>query len=251
MKKWILVFVIAAFCFLGPVSAFAGDLTCYGYTSITSHFVCNISPYNSGNCVWWGAYKRPDIAAIISGSGWDGGQWYDKLSSLGFDVGQTPKVGAIAEFSSPGHVAYIESLGENGSFNVSEMDAYGRLGSGVVYGTYSPNGGTYKRNGSGSWTLKGFIYGATNLGGTTVTIQYRLVGNVAWNPPNRSCYYADRWIFYSGGYPNGAQSIGLNSICQQEESEMRDALGGYFFKDWWNVIYSPTDLTVTDGVCIQ
>jgi len=76
---------------------------CYSYTSTTSHFVCNVCPNYSGNCTWWAAYKRPDIARVISGSGWNGGQWYDNLRNKGFDVGSQPKVDAIVEFSSPGH----------------------------------------------------------------------------------------------------------------------------------------------------
>lgn len=75
----------SSFLFLG-MSAFTGDLTCYGYTSTTNHFACNIPPANSGNCVWWAAYKRPDIAEKITGSGWNGGQWYGKLRNMGFLV---------------------------------------------------------------------------------------------------------------------------------------------------------------------
>ena len=93
-----------SFCFgllLIGVSAItqAGNLTCYGYTSTTSHFECGAH----GNCTWWAAYKRPDIARVISGSGWNGGEWYDNLRNKGFDVGSQPKVDAIVEFSSPGH----------------------------------------------------------------------------------------------------------------------------------------------------
>ena len=135
---------------------------CFGYTSTTSHFVCNYCPHYSGNCVWWAASKRPDIAAVISGSGWNGGQWYDKLKNLGFSVGPIPEAGAIADFSDPSHDAYVEKANDDGSFRVSEMDAYASKGfvPGVNYATYSPNGdGTYSRNGGlQRWTLNGFIY---------------------------------------------------------------------------------------------
>ena len=132
---------------------------CFGYTSTTSHFACNYCPQYSGNCVWWAASKRPDIAAVISGSGWNGGEWYDKLKNLGFSVGPIPEDGAIADFSNHHHVAYVEKANDDGSFRVSEMDATGKLGSGKLNATYSPNGdGTYNRNGSGRWTLNGFIY---------------------------------------------------------------------------------------------
>lgn len=73
-------------------------------------------------------------------------------------------------------------------------------------------------------------------------IAYRRVGNVAWYPPNSSCLFAERWIFFSGGYPNGAQSIGMNTICQQEEYEMVMALGGYGNSDWYLIIYGTENL---------
>lgn len=156
--KTIVALAVAVFLLLSGAKTFAGDLTCYGYTSTTSHFACG----THGNCVWWAAYKRPDIAAVISGGGWNGNQWHGNLSNEGFDVGLVPKIGAIAAFSNDpvGHVAYVESVDSDGSFGVSEMDYYGTLGSGngVQYSTYSPNGSTYKRNGSGTWILQGFIY---------------------------------------------------------------------------------------------
>jgi hypothetical protein len=63
----------------------------------------------SGNCTWWAAYKRPDMAEVITGSGW---KWWDNgtsmLKALGFDRrDRSRRVGAIAEFDSPGHVAYV------------------------------------------------------------------------------------------------------------------------------------------------
>jgi len=146
--------------FLFGMNVFAGDLTCYGYISTTNHFACNIAPANSGNCVWWAAYKRPDLASAgITGNA---GEWYDNAKNLGFNVGSEPRIGAIVVFSNPGHVAYTESASGDGSFGVSEMDAYGSVGfnKGVNYATYYPNGdGTYHRNdGTTRWTLKGFIY---------------------------------------------------------------------------------------------
>lgn len=184
----------------------AGDLTCYGNSSTSNHFVCNISPWNSGNCVWWTAAKRPDLAAAIDASGsggWDGGKWYDKLKSS-FPVGSVPKPGAIVEFSSPGHVAYIEKLNADGSFDVTEMDAYKSEGFnvGVNTATYYPNGdGTYSRNhGSTRWVLKGFIYakGAATASDTTCDptkrkCDIRVKGDIGWYPPVSICQNATQW----------------------------------------------------------
>ncbi|KKP95915.1 MAG: hypothetical protein UR99_C0025G0004 [Candidatus Moranbacteria bacterium GW2011_GWD2_36_12] len=89
----------------------------------------------------------------------------------------------------------------------------------------------------------------SDLPSSAPNIQYRLVGNVAWSPPNKSCLYANMWIFFQNGYPNGGQSLGSNSICQQEEYEMMMTLGGVF-SNWWKVLYSPVDL-VDNGICTQ
>jgi hypothetical protein len=177
-------------CFLlSGAIAFAGDLTCYGHTSTTSHFEC----LSTGNCVWWAAYKRPDLAAAITGSGWNGGEWYDKFRNLGFAVGSEPKERAVVEFSSPGHVAFVEHAYPDGSFDVSEMDAYGRLGSGGVYhATYYPDGGgKYHRNSgpAGGWTLKGFIYES----GRAYDITLYRAGNVGWYPRVDICQNAEYW----------------------------------------------------------
>lgn len=79
-------------------------------------------------------------------------------------------------------------------------------------------------------------------------LEYRRIGNVAWSPSNRSCLYADRWIFYSQGYPNGAQSIS-SSICQQQEYSIMMEFGG-LFSNWWNMIYSPSNIVENES-CSQ
>ncbi len=173
--------LMGACLFFFGMNTLAGDLTCKDgttgelYTSTTSHFACL---YPTGNCTWWAAYMRPDLAdAGITG---DAGYWCDNAENLNFLVGPDPREGAIAVFSRPGHVAYVESFKEDGdgSFDVSEMDATGKLGSGVLYATYHPNSdGTYNRNGLGSWTLRGFIYEKD-----PATISLPTNGNYAWEP---------------------------------------------------------------------
>lgn len=191
------------------VGAFAGDLTCYGYTSTTSHFNCN---YPVGNCTWWAAYKRPDLAAAgITG---DAKYWYDNASKLGFSVGSEPKDGAIAVFSSPSHVAYVEN--ENGgTFSVSEMDATGLMGNGVLSATYYPDGNNkYHRNNgaSGGWTLKGFIYAfADPTPKTGQSINAAKSGSLAWTPANVECQNATRWYRVMG---NGELELIADSFRQ-------------------------------------
>lgn len=212
--KNVLQVIVSVCLMLSGVRAIAGDLDCYGKTSTTSHFECL---FPTGNCVWWAAYMRPDLAAAITGSGWSGGQWYDQFKKRGFSVGQEPRGGAIVEFNPPGHVAYVKKVNGDGSFDVSEMDATGRLGSGGIYdATYYPdepnNNGTvtYHRNSGpkGGWTLKGFIYKENRP--YNLNIHYD--GNVGWYPLGL-CQDAERW--YRLSQENG-KTIAISadkSVC--------------------------------------
>lgn len=135
-------------------TSFAGDETCFGYTSNANPFFC----YDHGNCVWWAAYKRPDLKAFMSGNA---NQWYGDAVSRGFDVGSNPRVGAVAVFGNGtyGHVNYSEAVNQEVVFGASEMDYYGTFGNGLQYGVYRPSGDRYTRNnGPASWRLIGFIY---------------------------------------------------------------------------------------------
>lgn len=189
----ILWLMISSFLGLFGISALAGDSTCYGYKSETPYFSCT----SVGNCTWWAAYKRPDLAAARTGSGWNGGQWYDKFKDRGFPVGSTPKSRAIVEFSDPGHVAYVERENSDGSFDVSEMDSTGQLGGGgVYYATYYPNGdGTYRRNnGSTRWKLKGFIYQKESCDPLKEKCTMRTSGSIGWYPSVVNCQEATQWF---------------------------------------------------------
>lgn len=147
--------LVGLFAFVGGQSS-AGDTSCYGYNSESNPFLC----YSHGNCVWWATYKRPDLKAFMVH---DAGLWYQDAIDAGFPVGQTARAGAVAVFSSPGHVNYVESTGSDGAFSVTEMDYYGSLGTGngVQTATYYRVGSSniyHRENGGQNWTLLGFIY---------------------------------------------------------------------------------------------
>lgn len=100
-------------------------------------------PY--GQCTYYVATRRN-----VTWSG-NAGQWYQNAQAAGRSVGQTPAVGAImVTWESPlGHVAYVESVGADGSFVISEMNNRGSAGWGKVdTRTVIP----------GSVPLIGFIY---------------------------------------------------------------------------------------------
>ena len=201
MKTFIKLIAVCFLVLSSVDTSVGGDLVCYGYTSTTSWFACG----SHGNCTWWAAYKRPDLAAAgITGNA---GLWYDNAKNLGFNVGSQPKVGATAVFwinndIQRGHVAHTESFGENGAIKVSEMDYYKSVGfvDGVNYATYYPNGdGTYNRNGGSTrWTLRGFIYQKSNNPGSPITkcSQVSATQYVCWRTKDGtdlSCENATAW----------------------------------------------------------
>ncbi len=84
------------------------------------------NPFPWGQCTWWVAHRRPVP--------WNGNayEWWGNAQRMGAPTGQLPKVGAImvqaiSYWSSWGHVANVESVEQDGSFTVSEMN-YGRWG---------------------------------------------------------------------------------------------------------------------------
>lgn len=211
MKRFLLFLIGACVLCFGKM-VLAQDLQCYGYTSTTSQFPCGAH----GNCTWWAAYMRPDLAA--AGIHGNGKEWYNNASNLGFQVGSQPKVGAIAVFSNgtAGHVVYIKSLGGNGSFGASEMEWFGSQGfvDGVNNATYSPNSnGTYNRNGNGSWVLTGFIY--RRLSGTnSYCDSINSSWGICWTPSNTdvSCQGGSNWTLYS--FTQGSMiRVSTNSYC--------------------------------------
>lgn len=213
--KRVFVYIAGICLFFVSTGVFAGDLTCYGYTSTTSYFSCG----THGNCTWWAAHKRPDLAAAgITG---DARYWYDNAENLGFEVGLQPKVGAIAVFLDPSHVAYVESLGSDGSFGVSEMNWYDSpndgFSDGVNYATYSPNGdGTYNRDGGAKhWVLKGFIYRRQH-GTNLYCDSLNSIWGVCWTPSNTdvSCRGGGDWTLYD--FEQGSViRVSTNEYCPE------------------------------------
>jgi len=110
---------------------------------------CCLGPYPAtgfppGWCTYYVATKRN-----VTWRG-DAGFWYQNAAAAGYPVGQKPKAGAIMVTweSYLGHVAYVESVNADGSWNVSEMNFVG-------FGVISTR--TIKPGQLGS-RLVGFIY---------------------------------------------------------------------------------------------
>ncbi len=85
--------------------------------SEVDYWNCSKNSYGSyGNCVWWAAYKRPDMgnaAAYHPGQG-DAGHWDYWARSENFLVDDCPRVGDVyindSNREKSGHVAYVEKI---------------------------------------------------------------------------------------------------------------------------------------------
>ena len=127
------------------------------------------NPFEYGQCTYHAYERRPDVyeTAVSRGQprgGWNGYVWADRAAAVGFPVGTTPVVGALAVFSRQyyggprndgrggqyGHVAYVVRVGTGGRFVVTERNVRGkhvsegsyvaRTGIRFVYGGPAGNG---------------------------------------------------------------------------------------------------------------
>ena len=74
--------------------------------------------FSYGYCTWH-VYNVRSVPWL--GNAWE---WFGQAQAFGWSTGQTPKVGAIMVTweSGFGHVAYVESVNDDGSYTVSEMN---------------------------------------------------------------------------------------------------------------------------------
>lgn len=97
-----------------PVAQAASTVSTPTYTSAP----VNSSSYYVGNGMWCTDYvhsKRPDVA-IYGNAGYN---WISSAQAAGKSTGTAPRAGAVAVTN--GHVAYVEGVNADGSYNVSEM----------------------------------------------------------------------------------------------------------------------------------
>ena len=82
--------------------------------------------YDYGYCTWYVYNKRANIGRPV-GSFWGNAvTWASYARSSGYTVNNTPEVGAVLQNGGGyGHVAFVESVGADGSVTVSEMNYAG------------------------------------------------------------------------------------------------------------------------------
>lgn len=75
-----------------------------------------------GQCTYWAKSKRPDLPTGLGNAN----TWYSRARAMGFAVGSTPRVGAVATTTrgARGHVSIVEQIKGNMIY-VSEMNVHG------------------------------------------------------------------------------------------------------------------------------
>jgi surface antigen len=92
--------------------------------------------YPAGQCTWGAKEMAPWV-----GNYWgNGGDWVASAAALGYEVGTTPKVGAIAVWTDGGygHVAYVTDVAANGHIQVKESNYGGVYYPSNVRGFFDP-----------------------------------------------------------------------------------------------------------------
>jgi surface antigen/LysM repeat protein len=84
--------------------------------------------YDFGYCTWWAALRRQQIGHPVPSNLGNASTWKVRAQLAGIPVGNVPKPGAVI-WSPPrdyyGHVGFVESVGPDGSANISEMNVLG------------------------------------------------------------------------------------------------------------------------------
>lgn len=80
--------------------------------------------YAPGNCTWYAKSRRPDLPNSLGNAN----TWYARAAALGWNVGSTPKKGAVGTTTAGGlgHVVYVEAVSLDGQYvTISEMNYRG------------------------------------------------------------------------------------------------------------------------------
>lgn len=80
--------------------------------------------YAPGNCTWYAKSMRPDLPNNLGNAN----TWYDRARAQGWNVGLTPKKGAVATTTAgwAGHVAYVIGVSLDGQYaTIKEMNYNG------------------------------------------------------------------------------------------------------------------------------
>jgi N-acetylmuramoyl-L-alanine amidase len=98
-----------------------------GFAFGTSAIYGNNNGYAYGWCTWYVANRRIEMGNPVPNNLGNASTWYVIAQRAGLPTGNRPQVGAVAVNQGGNHVSVVEHVNEDGSFWVSEMNAYGQV----------------------------------------------------------------------------------------------------------------------------
>lgn len=228
-------------CLLAMVMIFATVIDLFADTEIfictNGNFKKSVGEYG-GQCV---IYVREETK--IEFDGFYGEAWtcFQKAKEFGYAVGQEPRISAIVVFGKnpnvSGDVGHVGIIIEKETGRIRVHDSNWRLDEKIQEHWMNLDDPNHP--------ILGYIYCEGDLAiNSPGKLPYRLVGNVAWYPPNKSCIRAEKWRYYNLGYPKGGMSLTNCDICYQKEDEMIESLGG-INSNWAEIIFGNSDLGET------
>lgn len=83
--------------------------------------------YDFGFCTFWVSKRRAEVGAPIPQNWGDAHSWDDNAFLAGYRIDHTPQQYAIMQTDAGdlGHVAFVEEVGSDGGWKVSEMNVKG------------------------------------------------------------------------------------------------------------------------------
>jgi surface antigen/LysM repeat protein len=97
-------------------ASYAGFGECYYAGKTYSNY-----GYDCGYCTWWTAMRRAAAGDPVPSNLGEAYSWRYTAAAMGIPEGNKPQVGAVIWFPDD-HVAYVESVGSDGSATISEMN---------------------------------------------------------------------------------------------------------------------------------
>jgi surface antigen len=118
-------------------AASSGSYNTTFWTSAQPVYAAN--GYDFGWCTWHAANRRRQVGNPLPSNLGNAISWYRAAAGMGIPTGTAPRAGAVlwhANIGGLGHVAYVESINDDGSLYVSDMNypIWGR----VTYRTVTP-----------------------------------------------------------------------------------------------------------------
>jgi len=132
MKKELSVVLVTMVVIIAlPVAALVSVTNVGALAQPDTHLYTDKAPagdlYAYGNCTFWAAERRIQIGQPIPNNWGNANTWAINAQLAGYRVDHSPEVNAIMQTTAGplGHVAFVESVGTDGSWTISEMNFKG------------------------------------------------------------------------------------------------------------------------------